>query len=810
MEQLHIHLNEHSYNIYIESGLLSCAGKLIRQVYGGAQAIVLSDETVHSLYGKRLTAALDDAGISSSVFLISPGEASKSMNVLEELLTFMADSGLTRSGLLIAMGGGVVGDLGGFAASCYMRGIDFVQIPTTLLSQVDSSVGGKTAVNLRSGKNLVGTFWQPRLVIADTQLLSTLNDREFAGGMAEVIKYGAIFSDDFFRFLESCESRSQLMERMPYIIRTCCDLKRMVVEEDERDTGRRMLLNFGHTFGHAIETIGSYQRYIHGEGVALGMLLACRYGELFGTTPPQAALRLSQLCRRFGLPVSTDISPQDMAPHMAIDKKADGATLRLVLLHRLGKAYIETVSVKELSTRMQTLSQPLCIDRFPSGQVFLPPSKSIGHRALICAALAGSGTVFRAGQSEDIQATLRCLSALGVALCPADEPGSPSSESGSFRIEGGLSKELSPPPVLDCSESGSTLRFLIPLAALYATPVTFTGSGRLMERPLHVYESCLASCGVSFRRDGSALTVCGPLQPGVFSVPGDVSSQFITGLLFALPLLSSDSAIEVQGTLQSASYVTLTLSVLKDFGIRIETEDLRRFSIPGNQRYAQRSYAVEADFSGAAFFLAAGALGCPVELMGLNPQSVQGDQAFLPLLQQAGFGIAEGPHGGLCVLASGSSSSDSGFRNALPGLRPRPLSVDVSDIPDLVPPLAALLAFADGESRIEGAGRLRIKESDRLATVTRQLNRLGADITEGEDFLIIRGKPSLHGGTCCGENDHRIAMMCAVAAIGCTQPVLLSDSACVKKSYPAFWQDFLRKPQIECNDDTVTNKGDSL
>lgn len=355
MEQLHIDLKDHSYDILIGGGLLQEAGALICRLRPKARAVVLTDDTVLRLYGDSLSQSLAEAGISAAFFSIPSGESSKSMDQLEKLLNFMAAHRLTRSDLLIAFGGGVVGDLGGFAAASYMRGIDFIQIPTTLLAQVDSSVGGKTAVNLDSGKNLAGAFWQPRLVIADTSVLSTLSRREFAGGMAEVIKYGCIFDRDFFAFLESCLDSSALMAHMPYIIRTCCDLKRIVVEEDERDTGHRMMLNFGHTFGHAIETIGSYQRYIHGEAVALGMILAVAYGSLAGVTPGDFADPLARLCRRFGLPVTCDIRPTELIKHMTIDKKADGTTLRLILLSQPGRAFIQTVTLEELTTAMKQL-----------------------------------------------------------------------------------------------------------------------------------------------------------------------------------------------------------------------------------------------------------------------------------------------------------------------------------------------------------------------------------------------------------------------------------------------------------------------
>lgn len=425
----------------------------------------------------------------------------------------------------------------------------------------------------------------------------------------------------------------------------------------------------------------------------------------------------------------------------------------------------------------ETSNRLLTINRFPAGQIFPPPSKSVGHRALICGALAGGGFIVRPGDNQDIQATVRCLSALGARLS-ARKGGNASH--GGCEIARGLPDKIGAPLTLDCGESGSTLRFLIPLAALYDADISFTGGGRLMERPLTVYESCLGGQGVAMTRGENRFAVRGPLRPGVFHIPGDVSSQFITGLLFALPLLSGDSEIRLESPLQSASYVDLTLAVLRDYGIQIDAVDHRRYVIGGNQRYRIRDYTVEADFSGAAFFLAAAALGRPLEVMGLNLNSAQGDRAFLQLLSQAGYTLSRGAHGGIAV------SSDHGFR-------PDALTVDVGDIPDLVPPLAALLAFCRGESRIVNAGRLRIKESDRLTTVARQLSRLGADITEGSDFLVIRGKPFLSGGSCQGENDHRIAMMCGVAAIGCKHPVTLSDYECVAKSYPDFWNDFMKE-----------------
>ncbi len=341
MKTLSVRLTGHTYDILIGGGVLQEAGERIAAVHTGRRAFVLTDDNVWGLYGNRLQAAL--SGWEWQALVLPHGEHTKSIENYQQTLCRMAQAGLTRSDLLIAFGGGVIGDLGGFAAATYMRGIRFVQIPTTLLAQVDSAVGGKTAVNLPNGKNLVGAFHQPTLVLSDPALLHTLPAREQAGGMAEVIKYGAIYSAPLFQTLEEHPSFAQAASLLDEIVYTCCDLKRAVVERDEKDTGERMLLNFGHTFGHAIEQLGEYERFIHGEGVALGMVLAARAGECLGVTPAGTADRLRRLCGAFGLPVSCPYTASQLQPLMALDKKAVGSEIRLVLLRKIGSAFVKSL-----------------------------------------------------------------------------------------------------------------------------------------------------------------------------------------------------------------------------------------------------------------------------------------------------------------------------------------------------------------------------------------------------------------------------------------------------------------------------------
>jgi 3-phosphoshikimate 1-carboxyvinyltransferase len=398
------------------------------------------------------------------------------------------------------------------------------------------------------------------------------------------------------------------------------------------------------------------------------------------------------------------------------------------------------------------------------GTLTPPPSKSAAHRLLIAAALAGEGRVRGLSLSADMEATLRAVRGLGVsvrldgdAACFAPAP--PSSSP-------------SPLPV-DCGESGSTLRFLIPLYAARGIPAVFTGHGRLPERPLGVYADCLPPHGVTLSAaSGLPLTVTGRLTGGDFALPGDVSSQFITGLLFALPLCREDSRIRLTTPLESAGYVDMTLQVLRQAGIRVEPLEDGWF-IPGSQTYRPLDTAVESDWSQAAFLLAAGALGGEVTLTGLNPASAQGDREALSLFRRFGAAVEEAPGRIVCRKAP------------LHGI-----DIDAAQIPDLVPVLAVTAALADGVTHITGAARLRLKESDRLAAVADGIRRLGGRVEESPDSLTISGVSRLAGGRAEGYNDHRIVMALSMAALGCEAPVTVTDAQSVAKSWPAFFEDY--------------------
>ncbi len=371
------------------------------------------------------------------------------------------------------------------------------------------------------------------------------------------------------------------------------------------------------------------------------------------------------------------------------------------------------------------------------GSLRPPCSKSVAHRVIIARALSGfEGKVRHLTVSEDLLATDSCTKAL-------------------------LRKDRKD-PLMDCGESGSTLRFMIPIALAVRGRGRFTGRARLLERPLGPYLQIFEERGITWERAGNELVITGKLTPGTYSLAGNVSSQFITGLLFALPMLEGDSEIVLTTPLESRGYVDLTLQVMEQFGVRAqESADGSRFVIPGKQRYQTYDADIEPDWSQAAFYYALQNLGCPIKINGMNPDSLQGDKVIAQYAAQ----LAE----------------------------PGDVTIDVSQCPDLVPPLAAMAAVRRGTCSIVNAARLRLKESDRLATVSAVLTALGADIQELPDGLVITGKPALAGGVDVESyQDHRIAMMTAVLAVRCANPVRILGAQCVAKSFPKFWEIYQR------------------
>ncbi len=359
METVRVELVERSYDIIIGNGLLDGIGARLKAYGPSPKAALVSNPTVFALYGERVTDSIKKAGFDLKHVIIPDGEEYKDLHRIEHIYDELLGHRLDRSSGLVALGGGVVGDITGFAASTYMRGISYIQVPTTLLAQVDSSVGGKTGVNHKLGKNMIGTFWQPRMVWIDVDTLKTLPKRELLAGFAEVIKYGVVYDSELFEFLEANRDRILNLDNkaITHIIRRSCEIKADVVSKDERESGLRAILNYGHTIGHAVETATGYTRYLHGEAVAIGMHLEAKLSQLLKGIDDGQVFRIKALIDSYGLPseIPGDINRDDILSSMQLDKKAVAGKLKFILPERIGAVRIrKDISEKSIIGLLQT------------------------------------------------------------------------------------------------------------------------------------------------------------------------------------------------------------------------------------------------------------------------------------------------------------------------------------------------------------------------------------------------------------------------------------------------------------------------
>lgn len=726
--------------------------EMLLSKHDNCKVMIVSDETVWKYYKNRFE------GI--DFFLVPPGEESKHMDAYLAIVDHLKLKGYDRTDCIVALGGGVVGDLAGFVASTYMRGMKLVQIPTTLLAMVDSSIGGKTGINTTGMKNGLGTFYSAEAIYWDSSFLKTLPKEEVSSGMAEVIKYALGFDPEMYDKLVCLDlDLSQNLQYMEEVIMKCVRIKQSIVAKDFRDQSERMLLNFGHTYGHAIETYYSYRKYSHGEAIAIGMAYKIKSAFNHGNITESQKQNWLNLFEKFALPTELEISEHlcGILDLMRNDKKKTDESIRIVQMETVGRLKVKEVTVQELMQlhgcnfqMKKSLLKPGQLE----GVLNSVPSKSLAHRAIIAASMSKTPSIVGPiDSSDDMHATVKAMISLGASVECVDD--------GYYKIC--WQKASSDSVTIDCKESGSTLRFLIPFASLMKHPVTFTGSNRLGERPLEPYFEIFNQQDLNYETEDGRLplTIYEPLKPGVYKLPGNVSSQFITGLMMLLPLLNGDSTIELTTDLESEGYVQMTLDVLKHYGVKINTINNGRYEIPGNQAYFGNDFTVEGDYSQAAFWLSANQLGSNIELKGLNTTSSQGDRAVVHWLR------------------------------VITGLEKNRI-VDVSQCPDLLPVLSVVAALTPGRTEFINGMRVRIKESDRIHAMAVELSSIGANVIETEAGLIIEGKESLLGGHVYAWNDHRIAMALAIASIKCSEPVVIYGSESVRKSYPDFWNDFVK------------------
>lgn len=731
---------EKPYPVFIGRGLLSEAGERIKPLLRADRLLVVTDENVRKLHLLPLLASLERAFGESNVFCFTlpAGESAKTAENYLKIVEKMASVGLKRTDAALALGGGVVGDMTGFASATYMRGIDLVQIPTTLLAMIDSSVGGKTGVNLARGKNMLGAFYSPKAVVIDPDALATLDENEYLNGLGEGVKYAVIdpsLKPYFMRVRDDVES----------FIQRCVRLKASVVEADEREGGLRRILNLGHTVGHAIEKASDFE-ISHGIAVAEGISVMTCAALKAGEISNERAESIFEMLREVGIG-KIFVNAYALKQYIAADKKADMEGLNAVFISEDGciqrnmplNKFLHYISKTDVKIKKSTIC----------GSVTPPASKSEAHRLLIAAYLAGEEINVDLG--ADIEATKRCIRALVHA-----------------------EKFANFSPVLNVGESGSTLRFLLPVACALGLKAKFVGEGRLKDRPIDGLLRALKEHGCAFEKpqdSGVPLKIVGGrLESGYFEVDGSVSSQYVTGLLFALPLLDGDSVLAVTGKAASASYVSLTLDMLARFGIKVDRGANGIYRVRGGQKYAlPPDLNVEKDWSAAAALLVAGTLAGETRVEGLSQNSAQGDKIVVQLLRRAGADIA---------FENGAYVSK---KSKLRGI-----SFDAADCPDIVPVMATALSFADGESRISSVERLRGKESDRLAAVMALLASFGVRAECADDVLTIFGKSQHIAGEYPAFKDHRIAMSAAVAALATDGECVVRGMECVEKSYPQF------------------------
>lgn len=400
----------------------------------------------------------------------------------------------------------------------------------------------------------------------------------------------------------------------------------------------------------------------------------------------------------------------------------------------------------------------------PNGTVNVPPSKSDVHRAIICAAMArGISKISPVALSNDIKATIGCIKALGADAVL---------EKGVLTVDG-TNMFKNKTALLDCGESGSTLRFFIPIAAVGNINATFVGKGKLPQRPIGIFTEALPKAGTVCKTEGGLpLEISGQLKSGIFEIPGNVSSQFITGLLLALPILEGDSEIVLTSPLESVGYIAMTIRTMKQFGVNIQTTE-KGWHIKGGQSYKPCDYTTDGDWSQAAFFMVLGAVGGKVTVKGVAKDSTQGDRKCAEILAKFGAKVTQ------------LDNEVTVEKNEL-----KAITIDASQIPDLVPVLSVCAAFAEGTTKIINAERLRIKECDRLKATAELLNNLGGKVKELSDGLEITGVSSLKGGNVNGYNDHRIVMSAAVCAARCKSDITATFAMSINKSYPDFYIDY--------------------
>ncbi|KAI9792364.1 MAG: 3-dehydroquinate dehydratase (3-dehydroquinase) [Piccolia ochrophora] len=792
--------------------------------------VLITDTNIAPIYVPSFEQSFQKASETASeaprllCYEIPPGETSKSRVTKAEIEDWMLAQKCTRDTVILALGGGVIGDMIGYVAATFMRGVRFVQVPTTLLSMVDSSIGGKTAIDTPLGKNLIGAFWQPKKIYVDLRFLETLPPREFTNGMAEVIKTAAICDEKDFVALEdnalailgSLETQSEngtrsissVKQTLKSVVLGSIRVKARVVSADEREGGLRNLLNFGHSIGHAIEAILTPQ-ILHGECVSIGMVKEAELARYLGILKPGAVARLLKCINTYGLPTSLEdkrirklsagkrCSVDEIIAKMAVDKKNDGPKKKIVLLSAIGRTHEPRATVVSDRHIRTVLSPEVRI--FPPARPLReatctpPGSKSISNRALVLAALGrGPCRLRNLLHSDDTEYMLTALAQLQGAEYSWEDDGE-------ILLVQGKSGDLNASAQeVYLGNAGTASRFLTTVVTL-AKPSTshstlLTGNDRMKQRPIGPLVESLQANGVHIEylgRQGSLplnIPASAGFMGGAIDLAATVSSQYVSSLLMCAPYAKKPVTLRlVGGKPISQLYIDMTTAMMASFGIHVirsETEQ-HTYHIPQGVYQNPTEYVVESDASSATYPLALAAItGTTCTVPNIGRKSLQGDARFaIDVLRPMG-----------CVV------QQTDFTTTVTGpakgqLRHLP-KIDMEPMTDAFLTASVLAAVAQGDesnsvTRISGIANQRVKECDRIAAMRTQLAKFGVTSRELDDGIHIQGIPyasliTPSDGVYCYD-DHRVAMSFSVLAMVAPQPVLIQERECVAKTWPGWW-----------------------
>ncbi|KAH9825956.1 Pentafunctional AROM polypeptide [Teratosphaeria destructans] len=751
---------------------------------------------------------------------IKPGETSKSRKTKAAVEDWLLQQGCTRDTVILALGGGVIGDLIGFVAATYMRGVRFCQIPTSLLAMVDSSIGGKTAIDTPLGKNLIGSFWQPERVYIDLQFLETLEKRQVCNGMAEVVKTAAIWDlEEFERLEEGADAIMAALDKpvgkgrfegieevFKRIVLGSARVKAEVVSADEREGGLRNLLNFGHSIGHAYEALLTPE-ILHGEAVAVGMVKEAELARHLGVLDPGAVARLTKAIAAYGLPTSLNhkgitqytrkvCPPDELLRRMAVDKKNAGSQKKIVLLSQIGKCY-EPQATKCHDKDILIVLCPAIAVR-PGVQKGLnveckpPGSKSISNRVLLLAALGeGRCRISNLLHSDDTQFMLSAISKLGGATYAWEDEGK------TLVVAGNGGKLQASKDEVYIGNAGTASRFLTTAVCL-ASPTRqtshtiLTGNARMQERPQGPLVDALRTNGVDIEylgKPGSQslplrIAANGGFEGGDIELTAKVSSQYVSSILMCAPYAKKPVTLRlVGGKVISQPYIDMTIAMMRTFGVEVtrsKTEE-NVYHVPRQSYVNPAKYEVESDASSATYPLAVAAItGTTCTIPNIGSGSLQGDARFaIDVLEPMGCDVKQSKH------STTVAGPPPGQLKAIP-------AVDMEPMTDAFLTAAVLAAVAkEGTTRIVGIANQRVKECNRIQAMRLGLEKFGVTGRELDDGIEIDGVGlvglKVPSGTIHCYDDHRVAMSFAVLGTVAPEGTLIEERECTGKTWPGWW-----------------------